>query len=212
MFFLNLSTKYDKFNLGGRMDNCSFCNLDFTKLENTIIEETKNFYILPTLGSICEGYLLIIPKKHINSMSETKYRGELIDLMEKYRKIFFNLYGKYPIIFEHGTASIDSASSASITHAHIHIVNHNYCNEYKILNELKFVKVNKKDYFSIKNKSYIFYISSNNDYYISYNFPSLSQLMRIYIARDLNLNIEYNWRKFEFKENIEKTIKKLKTK
>ena len=50
--------------------SCVFCNIDKSKLENTIIDESDNFVVLPTIGALVDGYLMIISKKHINSMSE----------------------------------------------------------------------------------------------------------------------------------------------
>lgn len=51
------------------MKDCPFCNINKEKLENTILEETKHFYIMPSLDSLVDGYILIISKKHINSMA-----------------------------------------------------------------------------------------------------------------------------------------------
>ena len=48
---------------------CPFCELDKSKIYNTILDESKYFYITPTLGSLVDGYILIISKSHINSMS-----------------------------------------------------------------------------------------------------------------------------------------------
>ena len=52
--------------------NCVFCNIDKSRPENTIIEESDNFIVLPTIGALVDGYLMIVSKKHINSMSELK--------------------------------------------------------------------------------------------------------------------------------------------
>lgn len=65
---------------------CIFCDIDHSKIENTIIEETEYFYILPTLGSLVDGYILIVTKRHINSMSELN-ENELIE----YKNIIKNI-------------------------------------------------------------------------------------------------------------------------
>ncbi len=44
------------------IEKCPFCNIDKTKLENTILNETKYFYITPSLGALTDGYILIILK------------------------------------------------------------------------------------------------------------------------------------------------------
>lgn len=62
------------------IEKCPFCNIDKTKLENTILNETKYFYITPSLGALTDGYILIITKRHVNSMSKL-----MIDEMEEYK-------------------------------------------------------------------------------------------------------------------------------
>ena len=195
------------------MEKCNFCNLNKDQLVNTIIEETNNFYITPALGSLVDGYLLIISKRHINSMSElNEYeKNEYLNLINKYRDIFNNIYSKYPIIFEHGTSTIQKdTSSSSIVHAHTHIVNHNYIHEKEVVNNLNFKIIDKNFSLDRNNKSYIFYINPEDKYYITYNFKPVSQIMRIFISEDLNINDKYNWRDYPFTENIINTINKFK--
>lgn len=192
---------------------CPFCHLDFSVFSNTLIDETNNFLVIPSKGSLCDGYLLIVPKHHLNSMNELPdtQKQELINLIDKYRNKFFEIYNTYPILFEHGSSKINiSTSSSSITHAHMHIVNHNFKNEQHIINELNLKCVNQNDFFQNRNLSYISYISPDNLFYISYNFKPISQQMRIYIANDLNINNDYNWKITNFDINIISTINKFK--
>ena len=190
---------------------CIFCDIDNSKIENTIIEETEYFYILPTLGSLVDGYILIVTKRHINSMSELN-ENELIEyknIIEKYKNLFKKIYNKTPIVFEHGTPNQNSEMKAnSVTHAHTHIVNINFSNEKEILEKYNFKEIN--DFKEInKNMNYIKYIS-NDKIYITYNFPSVSQLMRILIAEELNYKDKFDWKKERFDENIISTIERIK--
>ena len=190
---------------------CIFCDMDHSKIENTIIEEKDYFYILPTLGSLVDGYILIVTKRHINSMSELN-ENELIEyknIIDKYQNLFKKIYNKTPIVFEHGTPNQNSEMKAnSVTHAHTHIVNINFSNENEILEKYNFKKIN--DFKEInKNTNYIKYIS-NNKIYITYNFPSVSQLMRILIAEELNYKDKFDWKKERFDENIISTIERIK--
>ena len=57
-------------NINTQIPECTFCNINKIKFGNTVLDETKYFYIIPSLGSIVEGYILIISKRHINSMLE----------------------------------------------------------------------------------------------------------------------------------------------
>ena len=186
--------------------NCPFCNIDKNQIYNTILEETKNFIVTPTLGSLVDGYILIITKKHQNNMESQKNKKEYLDLLGKYRNLFKEIYGKYPIIFEHGS-TLKNNTSSSIVHAHTHIVNHNFKNEKDIIENLnlKEIKHSKKE-----NKSYIFYYSPNGTKYITYNFDPKSQLMRLLIAKDLKIEEKYDWKNDYFLENVKKTINKIK--
>ena len=191
--------------------SCPFCQLDSSDISNTIIEETKDFIVTPSKGSLCTGYILIIPKVHITSINDLKDKSELIKIIKKYREIFKSKYGKYPIIFEHGTYTQDNKSScSSVIHAHLHIVNHNFLNEESIIQDLNMSQVDINEFFLNTNKNYISYISPDYKFYITYNFKAISQIMRIKISKDLNIDNMFNWRNFNFENNIINTIKTLK--
>ncbi|MBE5755094.1 MAG: HIT domain-containing protein [Clostridiales bacterium] len=192
--------------------NCPFCELDDKDISNTIIEATESFLILPTKGSLCDGYLLVIPKQHLNSMNELSHeqKQELIFVLKKHREKFYEVYGKYPFFFEHGSAGENAeASSKSVTHAHIHIVNHNFKNENEIKEQINLKRVSEEEFFENKKANYISYISPEFEFFISYNFKPVSQQMRIYIANDLGL-ADYNWKTSNFDNNILSTIKNFK--
>lgn len=192
--------------------NCVFCNIDKSRTENTIIEESENFMVLPTIGALVDGYLMIVSKKHINSMSKLKEneRIEYEFLIEKYRNKFKNIYNKFPIIFEHGSPINDSDMKASsVTHAHTHIVNHKFINEESIVKNLNFKRLANFKYLS-KEKNYIMYINPENICYVSYNFEPVSQMMRKLIAKDLGYENKFDWKKEIFIENINSTIRKFK--
>lgn len=188
---------------------CIFCNIDYKDVSNTIIEETDSFIVVPSKGALVVGYLLILPKMHVTSLNELEdlHKLELFNLMKKYREVFYDKFNKYPIIFEHGTSEQDSKqSSSSVNHAHLHIVNHNFKNEYQIINALNLEKVDMKSFYKDIKKSYISYISPNFNFYITHDLKGVSQQMRIYISEDLNIQDKYNWKNYNFRENIIKTI------
>ena len=188
--------------------SCIFCTLDKSKRENTILEETTYFYVIPAVGSLVVGYVLILCKRHIYSMVElnNKEQKEYENLIEKYRNIFKNIYKKYPIVFEHGSPNIENKTKAnSIDHAHTHIVNYQYKNEEKIIKNLNFNPIGELTQLT-KKQNYILYINPNKVIYMTTNFPSISQLMRLVMAKELKIESKYKWQKETFKENIEQTI------
>lgn len=192
------------------MIGCPFCKLDKSLFYNSIIEETSNFIVKPCLGALVPGYILILPKKHVYCMTQfnLEIMAEYIAILEKYRRKFKELYGKYPIVFEHGTPEPCGLCANCVIHAHTHIVNHNYKNEQDIINKMNFKIISSLK--TIEDKNYIYYKSSDGKEYITYDFEPISQVMRIFIAEDLDIKEKYDWRRFPFEENIYKTLEDLK--
>lgn len=191
------------------MNDCIFCNLDFDKVENTVICETENFRAIPSVGSLLDGYVLIVTKNHINSLSELtdEQKVEYENLINKILEMFQKVYGKTPILFEHGTPNLQSSMSAtSIIHAHSHIVNFKFKNEAEIIQKYNFTPV--KNFNEVKRENYIYFQNGDDSKYVSYNFDSVSQLMRSLIANEINKEQQYNWREFDFNENIISMLEK----
>lgn len=191
--------------------DCIFCNIDNKKIENTILDESDSFYVLPAVGSLVDGYILLVAKRHISAMSHLtkKENREYERLIEEYRNIFKNIYGYYPIIFEHGTVNPMKKSASSVNHAHTHVVNHRFMDERYILEYLKLQKIESLQDIDIKS-NYIMYMNEKGETYISYDFKPISQMMRILIAKDLNSEETFDWQKFRHDDNMLSTIKKIK--
>ena len=99
------------------MSQCNFCCIDKSKIYNTLIEETNNFIVIPSLGSLVDGYILIVAKKHFYNMFEldNNLLLEYYGLIDKYRNIFKNIYKKFPIVFEHGSTDTITLPTAGET-------------------------------------------------------------------------------------------------
>ncbi len=194
------------------MKDCKFCNIE-NKKENTIIFESNNFYVVPSLGSFVPNYLLIISKRHIYSMSELNESEfkEYKNILKDFSKIYEEKFNRKPIVFEHGSAAKNGYSASSIVHAHCHIIDYNFKDEQKLISDLKLKEIKLEELKNIK-ENYIFYISNNGKYYISLDFPVISQLMRIKIAEEIGIKDKYNWKNDIFMENINITIENFKRK
>ena len=177
--------------------------------------ETENFAVIPSLGSIVEGWLLIIPKKHYLSygyLSSEELYKELNDLIVYVGSVVKKAYGDF-VIFENGAFCSDKLVGCGVDYAHIHIVpikddlidiiktryNKNY--NWKLVKSLDvsstFVK-NSQPYLYYRNQSGCSYITTDP------NIPS--QLFRKAIAYSCGVEREYDWKHYYFDENIDKTI------
>lgn len=110
-------------------NDCKFCN--FAYPDNKIIEEfnqqifsSKNFFLIPAMGQLTDGYVLLCPKKHFKSMGELD--KDLHNEYYKFKNYVYNLlseeYGRKPIFFEHGSSLNHVSGGSSIEHAHLHAI------------------------------------------------------------------------------------------
>ena len=90
------------------------------ELFNRLMAYTNNFFVVAAIGAISPGYLMIITKELIPSMSlvESKHIDELKWLIEVISKAIRKTYNKETIIFEHGNC----ACLGGLDRAHLHIM------------------------------------------------------------------------------------------
>lgn len=110
------------------MDNCILC-ADLTaqtgrKPWNECLLETDHFVVLPSLGALVEGWLLIVPKEHCISMGAlpVEWRQEADDLTEQVRNLLHEQYNLPILMFEHGPSAIQHGTGCGVDHAHLHAV------------------------------------------------------------------------------------------
>ena len=97
---------------------CVFC--DRSQFEERLCGETKDFWIIATLGQIVQGgYILLVPKRHVECIGALE-KDEIDRLCQAKQRIYEKLgyfnEASSVTIFEHGIAG------QSIKHAHLHIV------------------------------------------------------------------------------------------
>lgn len=200
---------------------CDFCEgyeniiINSRKI-NRVLLETESFYVIPTIGSFVEGYLLIISKKHILSMgcllSDEYY--ELSKIIIVLRNFFKKYYNCEAIVFEHGTGSVTDASSASVVHAHTHVIPTNSSimnqieNHFGKDNITRIRDIKRLSEYGASHRSYLYYQDINSQQYIIDDFLCTSQILRKFIYEELNKD-RWDWRLYPEYENLLKTINKV---
>lgn len=201
------------------LNQCRFCeisnnyifkdqNSNSRSIYNTILCETSNFFVVPALGALVPGYIMIISKKHIFSMAylSKKEMIELDDLVRRLKKFLFSKIEITPILFEHGSGNVSNAAN-SVEHAHWHLVPVHFSSESKILFDLEAIQLpTLQDVLSYSGKPYILYVDDTERCYISFNYSLPSQYMRRWIAKEIGCPNKWDWRNYEFLENVAMTI------
>lgn len=204
------------------MENCKFCNegnniIPIRNQENILqrkIYEDDTFYVIVSVGALVEGHLLVIPKKHYLSAGEFEKNvmDQFLILKQKLIGILKKQYQKEVIAFEHGTGRFSKVSSASVIHAHVHLVPV----DGSILPDIKknaSMVVMLDSMHDLKKcaesgKSYLFYQDVNGELYIVEKANAQSQFFRKLIC-DIYHYGEWDWHKDYSKNNMIKTVEKL---
>lgn len=204
--------------------SCVLCNIikngkDITGRKPYVLYQNENFISTVDLGSMIEGYALIICKNHINSMGELteKEFDDFDDIQNYVRKGLKKIYNKDCICFEHGSGrNNQSGAASSIKHAHFHMVAIDKFNDKlhnKIINDLEMFEIESQC--GLKNyadEPYVYYITGDDTKYISTKKCIESQYLRKKIAQQFDK--EWNWKNPEilktFEENVLSTEQKWK--
>ena len=110
------------------MNSCVFC----TQLNgnapraawNQPILESDNFLVVPSLGSLVEGWTLLVPKQHYLSMGAlpTAFKDEVISLQAEVESLLKAKCGGPLVVFEHGPSAVKHGTGCGVDHAHLHIL------------------------------------------------------------------------------------------
>jgi diadenosine tetraphosphate (Ap4A) HIT family hydrolase len=185
--------------------------------KNRIVLESGNFIVMPSIGQIVEGYLLVLPKKHLSCIGQlsSKLFDELIGIKSILSESLSPMYHP-PIYFEHGCLSEDGGG-CGIYHAHLHCVPAPATVDFLpiLLNDEKLTtryKIdNIKDLKSLfeTGQSYLFYEDRFGNP-SAFGAPFLpSQFFRRLFAEQVGTSY-WNWREFGRENKLISTLEKLK--
>jgi ATP adenylyltransferase len=85
--------------------------------------ESRNFRVLPSLGALVEGWVLVVPKGHFLSMATVPISllPEMDDLKSAVATRLCRIYGAISA-FEHGPGKNQRKVGCGVDHAHLHML------------------------------------------------------------------------------------------
>jgi diadenosine tetraphosphate (Ap4A) HIT family hydrolase len=187
-----------------------------TKIYDTVLFETQNFTVVPSLGSLIEGWVLITPKEeclNFSLLDQSKFH-ELEDLINEIKVFQNSIYGS-SILFEHGPSKICSKTGCGVDYAHLHMVpfGQDLLNGFgRFLNiNLEWQRIKGISEISAINKigkDYLYYRTPDNSSFLTIQDEFPSQVFRQIIAYYLNIPERYNWKSYPELDVVAKTIRK----
>jgi diadenosine tetraphosphate (Ap4A) HIT family hydrolase len=197
---------------------CLFCKIaserNFINIEDTILDESENFYAKPALGQFMKGYILINSKKHLlnySNLDSPELHSELQKFIIKVSNKIKEFTHSELLLFEHGSINkycADKMCSAKcIDHAHLHLLPLDFDIHFILKKNFTHQLINDiKELSTLKPDSYIYSNFQNNEYIYHVDKPIPSQFVRQIICDALNIGDKWNWKIHPFKENIIDTI------
>lgn len=201
--------------------DCAYCRYlsGFPADNERTVYESKNFFVLPTVGQFITGYLLVIPHEHVTSNGELDSKRleefkQVLQDVEYLLKITYN--ASNVLVWENGSGNggIGKAKD-SIVHSHVHICPSQYTSE-KIMEVSGFpfetiTLDNLKDY---TEHSYLLVRTPNHDVWKINNNPNLyipRQYVRQLVAEEYGLpGDSWNWRTHHFSDKMYQTVEDIK--
>ena len=200
-------------------DLCRLCSIGKSRHINGNVDkpihETPNYMVIPSIGAFIDGWVMIVPRKHIYDMSELYEDDEFVRLALKIYKYIEEKFGR-TVMFEHGASYSGSPTGCGVDHAHFHFVPF----VESLLEDLKETRLpwQKCIASEITNKScgrdYLFYsetpptLSKINGYLHIVDRP-VSQFFRKILARKTGNELISDYKNFPLLEKTQRTALEL---
>jgi ATP adenylyltransferase len=191
----------------------------FERVEfNTRVIESKNFVVVPTLGAMIEGWMLIVPRDFHLNLAQLKPHlfDELDSVIQQTELIIRKKFHTPTVLFEHGPTAIGSTAGCSVDYAHLHVVP----TEFDLLGGLRRFLGLEYDWQAVQNlmalshrrvecNDYLYFRNQSGNHFLTLQKDIPSQLFRKVIANYLGKPNSYDWKQFPEMKKIRNTIEKI---
>jgi len=201
------------------MNLCRLCQgVDRQDRWNKAIFETKNFLVLPSLGALVEGWLLIVPKNHYICVGAlpSELSEEFSELKQYVRDMLQSIYGA-AIFFEHGPYRQSCDVGCGVDHAHLHVLpapaegNLTALTLEYLPDGVSWSLASEDDCRKafLSEREYLYFEDQTGLSHIAIGEGFVSQTFRRVIAKLKQKDDEYNWRQHPQIENVDSTIERV---
>lgn len=204
------------------MTSCRICYdllyQDAAQTWNEPLFKTQNFVVLPSLGALVEGWLLLIPKEHFICMGALP--DSIVDEMQEIKQTICSTllksYGQV-CVFEHGPSKAKLSVGCGVDHAHLHIVPLEFDLATATTKYLpKDTNWIEAEFFACKtafsrSEDYLYIEQPIGTSRIATHRDFGSQLFRRAIAAQIGIPNQFNWRDNPQLNNVYATIEKMRS-
>jgi ATP adenylyltransferase len=174
--------------------------------------ESQNFVAIPSLGSLVEGWLLVVPRQHLISSGAIApdLRNEFATFKQEVSARLSSVYGDI-CAFEHGPCGPSREVGCGVDHAHVHLVPLGFdlvdaANMYVPAGAWEAASWSECSRVAAEGLDYLFIEQPLGVGRIAVAQKFGSQILRRAIASSIGKPDEFNWRSHRHERNIDKTI------
>jgi diadenosine tetraphosphate (Ap4A) HIT family hydrolase len=164
--------------------------------------ESESFAVIPSVGPLVEGHVLLCPKAHVKSFSQIPVilEYEFVVMKRRLSAILAQTYRQSIHYFEHGSAKKAQQPMCTVEHAHLHFVPTNADVWSTIKDDFEWRQVINRSNLStlVGDHEYLWYESPEGASFVAQGVEGTfdSQYLRKIFARVLGRDEMWNWREF----------------
>lgn len=105
-------------------DGCRFCRIaagEAQRAEDAPVFESPNYVVVPSVGSLVPGWLLVVPRRHQLNFSRLYRDPEASAMRRAVVGEVSDTFGGPVRMFEHGVGFSGSLTGCGVDHAHLHV-------------------------------------------------------------------------------------------
>lgn len=174
------------------------------------IYETDSFVVLPSVGALVEGWMLVLPREHFINAScvATSLRNEFAQVVDHTISVVADEFGP-PTVFEHGPSSDGSRLGCGVDHAHVHVVPLPFNLEDELLVQSGGLEWSSRECHMTElppqSRDYLALSMGSSRTLLAFPEVAVSQFFRRRIAAALGRPEDYDYRSHPFLEKVATT-------
>ncbi|RIJ49345.1 HIT domain-containing protein [Maribellus luteus] len=235
----NGEEKYEKYKKNGEINcknkKCYLCGQIKGQIDNdlihilskkpkylykrTVLYENQYFSLIPSIGPLMVGHILICPRDHFISMAalSDEYFNQLKTFKKEVHEKMTDIFNEPIHFFEHGNSKKTKRTLCSTEHAHLHAFpssTQNYIQKTSTIDfewNYKNVEIEEINRYS-KGNEYLYYETSDGDNYLKViNGDQIeSQYLRRLISEINGNSRTWNWKEYPKLNLMDETINRFK--
>jgi diadenosine tetraphosphate (Ap4A) HIT family hydrolase len=177
--------------------------------------ESKSFAIIPSIGPLTAGHVLLCPKRHFRSFAQMPIAlgAEFTIMKAVISKVLAEIYVKPIHHFEHGSAKKSQHLICTVEHAHLHCVPTDVEIWCDIKDRFEWQRITNLSNLAsfVGDMEYLWYESAEGFSFVTKGLEGAfeSQYLRKVFAKNLGIRDAWNWRTFPRIQMVADTYRRM---